>query len=72
MVAVKCGCARRMEYSSFSQCACASRSHNSMCAMKPSGCAPCIRQRSSCFESSGSTCRRAIAWNALSQNHWNG
>src|SRR2546428_7712352 len=40
--------------------------------MKPSGLAPCIKQRISCLASSGSTCNNAIAWNALSQNHWNG
>ena len=40
--------------------------------MKPSGLAPCIKHRISCFASSGSTCNNAIAWNALSQNHWNG
>src|SRR5882762_7252209 len=60
-----------MEYSR-SAASCALFSHRSMWGMKPSGLAPCIRHRISCLASSGSTPSSAIAWNALSQNHWNG
>src|ERR1700694_3230976 len=71
IVAVEDGCARRIEYSASARW-CALFSQSSMCGMKPSGCTPCSRQRTSCFASSALTCSSAMAMKAESHHHWNG
>src|SRR5438128_1142803 len=64
IVAVKNGSASAIEYSR-SAASCALFSQRSMWGMNPSGWAPCIKQRISCFASAGSTCTRAIAGTGL-------